>query len=210
VDRSRDEFLPGPRLASDKDGRVTAGHFGHAGQDGRERWRGADNLFEHRRLVDLLSQRHVLLLQPLLRTLAIVSRPRKSPSVELRLRKADGSTGGSRSAQSSPRRQSQIIRWYMFHTTSTIASVRRSGCTGERGAARGGRQGVDVRKRLSAPRQRSRPSCPACQSGSSDSTVLITGETGTGKELVRASDPPPVRRASRAFISVNCAAIPRD
>src|SRR4029453_6554288 len=72
VVRLCDECLPRPGLASDEDGRVTGGNFGHSGQDGRERWRGADNLFEHRRLIDFLSQRHVFLLQPLLRTLAIV------------------------------------------------------------------------------------------------------------------------------------------
>ena len=50
----------------------------------------------------------------------------------------------------------------------------------------------------------------ALQAAGSDVSTMITGESGTGKELFAEAVHQKSRRADKAFIKVNCAAIPHD
>lgn len=50
----------------------------------------------------------------------------------------------------------------------------------------------------------------ASRAAMSDSTVLVRGETGTGKELLAKAIHFASRRRDKPFISINCGAIPRD
>src|SRR5690606_34012301 len=58
----------------------------------------------------------------------------------------------------------------------------------------------------SEPMQRLRPSIR--QAGPTDATILIRGQTGTGKELVARAIHAQSERADGPFIKLNCAALP--
>ncbi|HXO06233.1 MAG TPA: sigma-54-dependent Fis family transcriptional regulator, partial [Candidatus Sulfotelmatobacter sp.] len=132
--------------------------------------------------------------------------------MELRLRKRDG---GYRwfLARFSPLRDElgQITRW---HVTATDIEDRK------RAEERLQHENVALREEIDktsmfeeivgASRALQAVLSRISKVAPSNSTVLITGETGTGKELVARAIHRRSNRRSRAFVSVNCAAIPRD
>jgi len=132
--------------------------------------------------------------------------------LELRLRKGDGSYRWFL-ARSNPVRddKGQIIRWYVACTDIHDRKAAEERLQQENVALREEvdrasmfEEIVGVSATLTALLSR------ACKVAGSDSTVLISGETGTGKELVARAIHRRSRRAARAFVALNCAAIPRD
>jgi len=130
--------------------------------------------------------------------------------LEVRLRGADGSYRWFL-ARYNPVRdaQGQIMRWYVACTDIDDRKRAEDRMRNETVALREDLDRASMFEEIvGSSSALQRVLAQVAKVAQTDSTVLILGETGTGKELVARAMHKRSRRASGAFIRVNCAAIP--
>jgi formate hydrogenlyase transcriptional activator len=147
------------------------------------------------------------------RVKALVDRSVATPAayeMEMRLRKADG-TYRWFLVRYNPLRddQGQLTRWYLACTDIDDRKRAEDRMRNETIALREDLDRASMFEEIvgSSPALQ-RVLAQVAKVAQTDSTVLILGETGTGKELVARAIHKRSRRATGAFIRVNCAAIP--
>src|SRR5882757_1647042 len=148
------------------------------------------------------------------RVKAVVDRSVASPAayeLEMRLRKGDG-TYRWFLVRYNPLRddQGQLIRWYLACTDIDDRRRIEDRMRNETIALREDLDRASMFEEIvgSSPALQ-RVLAQVAKVAQADATVLILGETGTGKELVARAIHKRSSRSSRAFIRVNCAAIPQ-
>jgi len=147
------------------------------------------------------------------RVKALVDRSVATPAayeLEMRLRKGDG-TYRWFLVRYNPLRddQGQLIRWYLACTDIDDRKRIEDRMRNETIALREDLDRASMFEEIvgSSPALQ-RVLAQVAKVAQTDATVLIVGETGTGKELLARAVHKRSRRASGAFIRVNCAAIP--
>src|SRR5689334_945588 len=147
------------------------------------------------------------------RVKALVDRSVATPAeyeLEMRLRKGDG-TYRWFLVRYNPLRddQGQLIRWYLACTDIDDRKRSEDRMRNETIALREDLDRASMFEEIvGSSSALQRVLAQVAKVAQTDSTVLILGETGTGKELVARAIHKRSRRASGAFIRVNCAAIP--